>query len=169
MLNVSLSQTSISIEDGGAVATIPAATPRQAGVMPARYAQMLEAVYARVNGGSAPALAQSPIIIEAAPAPAIDTSEFVRRADLAAAVAAIPRPTDVTPALAALNGRVDRIAADVLKAAALAVVPSDEYVTRAEFETMLRSQQALVAEVDTLRRVLDAVLDRTIINSVSVA
>jgi hypothetical protein len=92
-------------EPDGDAGTIPAATAASAGVMTARYVQMLEELYTRFQGGDAAA----PVIIERA----ADTSHLLTKAEAKALLSAVPRAMDMTPALQVLRGEIAALQRDM--------------------------------------------------------
>lgn len=159
-------KTSIELrEPDGDAGTLPAATESAAGVMTAQHVKMLAEVWASYRGGA------QPIVIEAA-APPVDTSQFVTRAEAAHLMSEVQRriPPPVPLKVVSAPSAVDQQVAALREAVARMqqVAPVDEAMA-ARIERMERDQQAMVAEITDLRRIIDAILSADVVASVRVA
>lgn len=158
-------KTSIELrEPDGDAGTLPAATESAAGVMTAQHVKMLAEVWASYRGGA------QPIVIEAA-APPVDTSQFVTRAEAAHLMSEVQRriPPPVPLKVVSAPSAVDQQVAALREAVArMQAAPVDEAMA-ARIERMERDQQAMVAEITDLRRIIDAILSADVVASVRVA
>lgn len=158
-------KTSIELrEPDGDAGTLPAATESAAGVMTAQHVKMLAEVWASYRGGA------QPIVIEAA-APPVDTSQFVTRAEAAHLMSEVQRriPPPVPLKVVSAPSAVDQQVAALREAVArMQAAPVDEAMA-ARIERLERDQQAMVAEITDLRRIIDAILSADVVASVRVA
>lgn len=158
-------KTSIELrEPDGDAGTLPAATESAAGVMTAQHVKMLAEVWASYRGGA------QPIVIEAA-APPVDTSQFVTRAEAAHLMSEVQRriPPPVPLKVVSAPSAVDQQVAALREAVArMQAAPVDEAMA-ARIERLERDHQAIVAEINDLRRIIDAILNADVVTSVRVA
>lgn len=158
-------KTSIELrESDGDAGTLPAATESAAGVMTAQHVRMLSEVWSSYRGGS------QQIVIET-PAALVDTSQFVTRSEATQLLAEVqrrippPLPLKVIPAPSAMDQQV----AALREAVARMQQDSLANDAMARVERLERDQQAIVAEINDLRRIIEAILNADVVTSVRVA
>lgn len=103
MIGALPTKTSVEISDGqGNKATVPAATPRSAGAMTAAQAEMLATLWQhhQTQGGGT-------VVIETAPA--LDTSQFVRRDQMDQMVQALRSVKVQPPDLSPLRAQIEHL------------------------------------------------------------
>lgn len=158
-------KTSIELrEPDGDAGTLPAATESAAGVMTAQHVRMLSEVWSSYRGGS------QQIVIET-PAAHVDTSQFLTRSEATQLLADVQRripppvPLKVIPAPSAMDQQV----AALREAVARMQQDSPANDAMARVERLERDQQAIVAEINDLRRIIEAILNTNVVTSVRVA
>lgn len=149
-------KTSIELrEPDGDVGTIPAASEASAGVMTARHVQMLEQVYARLQGGD---FASAPMVIERP----MDMSQYATKLEVKQLLTtAMPKVLDMTPQIQALRGELMALQSEAsgqarqMLAAPTVSTDAVDQTARVVLDNLLAAYEGLDARVRQIEVVMD--------------